>query len=322
MSKKKPFIFNDQNQKNGYGFYIQTSGIDTSRFLKNPICLADHSNKTKDVLGVWENLQEAGALLSGVPSFDTNDPEGKEVVRKVENGTIKGCSMGIRFNPKDLKLIDGKLMLTKCVLTEVSIVAVPSNANSLVLYNTDGELLTDEAIQQLCLSAQKSQKTFNKNNNMEEVIAHLQLDENATGGAVLAAIKNIETKLSDALADRDSYKTKFEGLKSEKETALKSDFDAELALAKKDGRLDADGETALLELAENKLENALNFLKALPKRKTIAGNLETDEAKLAEFDKLTWDQLDEQEKLADLKLNHNDYYVQRFKQQFGKEPNN
>ncbi|CAM1341742.1 HK97 family phage prohead protease [Tenacibaculum aestuarii] len=319
MSKKKTFTINDEAQKNSYGFYVQTSGIGTQRFLKNPICLADHSNKTKDVLGVWTELKETGVILSGIPNFDTKDPEGLEVVRKVEGGVIKGCSMGIRFNPKDLKMINGKLMLTKCELTEVSIVAVPSNANAVVLYDNSGEVLSDEAIQELCLSAQKSQKPF-RTENMKEVTKHLQLSDDASGEAIVGAIKGIEVKLSDALKERDSYKTKFEGLEKEKTTKLQADFDAELALAKKDGRLDAKGETALLELAENKLENALTFLLALPKRKTIKDNLEDEEATLAAFDKMTWEELDKNEMLADLKLNHTEYYNERFKREFGKEP--
>lgn len=321
MSKNKPFVFNDETKKNSYGFYISTSGIDTTDFVRNPICLADHSNKTKDVLGTWSDLAVKVALLTGTPVFDTQNPEGLEVVRKVQSGTLKGCSMGIRFSPKDLKMQDGKLMLTKCVLTEVSIVAVPSNSSAIVLYDTDGVLLSDEAVQQFCLSAQEPQKTF-KTQNMKLLLTHLQLADGSTESAVLAAVKEIETKLSAITTERDNFKVKFEDLQAKHTAKLQATFDAELSLAKTDGRLDDKGETALLELAEDKLENALNFLKALPKRKAIKDNLENAQATLAAYDKMSWDELDKSERLAEIKLNHNEYYVERFKQQFGKEPKN
>lgn len=321
MSKEIPFILNDPTTKNSHGFYVDTSGIDLDRFLKNPICLKDHSNKTKDVLGTWINLRVENGILKGTPKFDTKDPEGLEVVRKVENKTIKGSSLGlgIGVNKPAFKEIDGKLTLVASELKEISIVPVPSSGNAIALYDEEGTLLSDEAIQELCLSAQKSQKPF-RTENMKEVTKHLQLSDDASGEAIVGAIKDIEVKLSDALKERDSYKTKFEGLEKEKTTKLQADFDAELALAKTDGRLDAKGEAALLELADNKLENALTFLMALPKRKSIADKLEDKEATLAAYDKMTWEELDKNEKLADLKLNHTEYYNERFKREFGKEP--
>lgn len=45
------------------------------------------------------------------PDFDTEDPEGKEVVRKVLAGTIKGCSLGIMFDPADMVKENGKIIL-------------------------------------------------------------------------------------------------------------------------------------------------------------------------------------------------------------------
>lgn len=150
---KKPFVFNDEKEENSYGFSIPTKGISLKRFKKNPIMLDSHWNSTRSVLGKWENITVKGGLLLGEPVFDSEDENVTVIEGKVERGFITSCSMGIRFKRDDLKIINGKLFLTKCELYEVSIVAVPSNANSIRLYVDDSDKpLTDDEVQQLCLS--------------------------------------------------------------------------------------------------------------------------------------------------------------------------
>lgn len=311
---KKTFTFNDETQKNSYGFYVLTSGIDTKRFESNPVCLNNHSNNTKDVLGKWKEIKKEGTLFLGVPDFDTEDTDGKEVVRKVVNGTINGCSMGLRFNPKDLKLIDGKLILTKCELMEVSIVAVPSNANSIVLYNDNEERLTDSQIQELCLSATKKTEI---SNNMKQITTHLQLAEGSAESAVLEAIKSIESKLSAVTTERDSFQTKYETLQNQQTQKLQAEYDAEKAIALTDGRLDADSVKHFDKSAETNLSNALDLLKTLPKRKTVKEQLGDDAD--SPLLKLSWEELDKQEKLSELKALDLSAFKEKYKAKFNKE---
>lgn len=314
---KKRFGFNDETKKNSYGFYVRTAGISLERFLSNPICLHDHKNDTKNVLGQWGEVKTEGKLLSGIPVFDTEDVEAKEVVRKVQKGILKACSMGISFDPKAMKMIDGKLTLTACELLEVSIVAVPSNANAIVLYSQDGELLTEESVKSLCLSLQKQP---NKHKGMKQITTYLQLAENADEAAVIVAVKEIEAKLSAATAERDSYKQQVADLEAAETARLKADFETEAAAAVKDGRLNADGEAALLELADGKYDKATVLLKALPAQKSISEELKGEEKKLAAYDKMSWDELDKGNHLATLKAEHKEYYEERFEQEFGKKP--
>lgn len=150
---KKPFIFNDEQTTNSYGFSIPTSGISLKRFKKNPVMLDSHNNSTQGVLGKWINVKADKGLLSGEPLFDSEDSNVTVIEGKVERGFISSCSMGIVFNREDLKLIAGKLILEKCELYEVSIVAVPSNANSIRLYMDGSKTpLSDQEAQTLCLS--------------------------------------------------------------------------------------------------------------------------------------------------------------------------
>lgn len=315
MNKNKPFVLNDSNEKNSYGFYVLTAGISLKRFNANPVCLNDHRNSTKDVLGKWIDLSVEGELLKALPEFDTEDADGKEVVRKVLKGTIKGCSIGITFKKEDLQLQNGKLILLKCELFEVSIVAVPSNANAIALYSQEGELIPEDTIQQLCLSLQKPKPPKNKY-TMKLITTHLQLSDNADESAVLTAIRSIEATVTTKADELEALQLKYNALEQKETARLQAQFDAEKALALTDGRLDATGETALLKLAENKLEDALAFLKAMPKRKPVAGDLEGEEVKLAAFEKMTWDELDKGNYLAALKANYKDYYEKRFKAEF------
>lgn len=317
---KKRFGFNDETKKNSYGFYVKTEGISLDRFLSNPICLRDHKNDTKNVLGQWGQVKTEGKLLSGIPIFDTEDTEAKEVVRKVQKGILKACSMGISFVPKDMKMIDGKLTLTACELLEVSIVAVPSNANAIVLYNQDGELLSEDKVKSLCLSVQSQSKQPTKYKGMKRINAYLQLDENADEAAVIVAVKEMEAKLSAATTERDNYKQQVADLEAAETARLKADFETEAAEAVKDGRLNADGEAALLELADGKYDKATVLLKALPKQKSISDELKGEEKKLAAYAKMSWDELDKGNHLAKLKAEHKEYYEERFEQEFGKKP--
>lgn len=313
MPKQKRFTFNDENIKNSHGFYVLTDGISTERFTKNPICLKDHSNRTKDVLGKWVDIEKANALMLGTPEFDTKDTEGLEVVRKVENDIILSCSMGIRFNPEDLKMIGNRLTLTKCDLMEVSIVAVPSNANAIVLYNQDNKQLTAEEIQNLCLSA-KTQNTKTNIDKMDKVIAHLQLADNADQTAVLTAVKEIESNLSAVTTERDNYKKKYDDLLAEQEAELQAEYDTEKGLALKDGRLDADAVKHFDTLSETNLSNALNLLKTLPKRKSVKEQMGNDAD--SPLLKLSWNELDKNGQLAELKALNFEVFKEKYKEEF------
>lgn len=318
-NKKKRFVLSDGDTTNSYGFRVLTAGIDLERFRANPICLNEHKNSTKDVLGTWTEIEQEGRLLTAVPNFDTGDTEGKEVVRKVNNGTIKGCSIGIKFKYDDIQLIDDVPVIVKCELVEASICAIPSNANSVVLYNQDEQPLTEAEIQELCLSVKapqnktKPQKTI----TMKQLTAHLQLTEGAGEAEILTAVKGIEAKLTASETEKAQLKNELDTLKKEKEDEQKAKLTAELDQAVKDGRLDEAGKEPLMALS---YDAAMKVLDSLPKRQSVAGQLQNPEAQLSNFDKMTWEELDKGNHLAKLKTENPDYYKERFRLRFGKEP--
>lgn len=313
---KRTFILSDGNTTNSYGFRVLTAGISLDRFKKNPVCLNEHKKSTKDVLGIWEDIEIKGQQLTASPKFDTEDIEGKEVVRKVNNGIIKGCSIGISFSYDDLELIDDVPVITKCELLEASICAIPSNASAVVLYNQDGEKLTDEQVQSLCLSITDKQPKKTEI-TMKQLVAHLQLAENATEAEILTAVKGIEAKLTASETEKKKVQNELDALKKAKEDEEKAKLTAELDQAVKDGRLDEAGKEPLLALS---YDAAMKVLNSLPKRQSVAGQLQNPEAQLSNFDKMTWEELDKGNHLAKLKAENPDYYKERFRQKFGKEP--
>ncbi len=158
------FILNDETVTNSYGFRILTAGIDLTRFKMNPVMLNGHIQSKQNVIGSWQNITLEGGKLIAEPLFDTEDENAKLIAGKVERGVIKGASMGITFSKKDLSNENGEMVLKNCTLFEVSIVAVPSNANALRL-QMDGKELTENDIHELCLSL--TDKTINTDNSMK-----------------------------------------------------------------------------------------------------------------------------------------------------------
>ncbi|MFC0186005.1 HK97 family phage prohead protease [Pseudarcicella hirudinis] len=133
--------------------------------------LADHWNSLDSVIGKWDNISVEGVILSGEPLFDSEDAYAKTIEGKVERGFVIGCSMGISFSRDDMEQQpDGSWLLLRCELFEVSICAVPSNANSLRLYDASTKkLLTgDEVKLQLSFFRRKTNKNEKYGNKKME----------------------------------------------------------------------------------------------------------------------------------------------------------
>lgn len=308
----KVFVLSDERVVNSYGFRVLTAGISLERFKNNPICLNDHRNSTKDVLGTWQNITKDEHTLRASPKFDTEDADGKEVVRKVNNGTLKGCSIGISFEPENMVVIDGILTVTQCELLEASICAVPSNSASIVLYNKDKKQLTESEVKTLCHEATKEFKP--KNKPMKELTTHLQLEDNANETAILNAVKGIEAKLTASQNENATLKAENEALKKAETERKQAELNAELEAAVKDGRIDEKGKAPILELSH---DAAMKLLKSLPARQNIGGRINGTESQLDRYDKMSWEELDKGNHLLTLKTKFPEYYKERYEMQFG-----
>lgn len=278
----KPFVFNDQNQKNSYGFRILTSGIGLKRFKKNPMMLNQHWNALEAVLGKWENIKVDKDLLLGEPVFDLDDPKASEISGKVDRDFINSCSMGITFNREDLKIIGEELIMEKCELYEVSIVAIPSNANSIRLYADDGKLLKDSDVKELCLSLQPpveiplpqeekkeleiNPETMKKIVLSVAVLAALSFDK-STGELDVEEVEKRVLSLSEKLT---AAQAKLLAMETAKENAEAKEITDTVALAIEEGRISATKKEDFEALGKANLALMKSTLEGIPKKVELA----------------------------------------------------
>ena len=123
-------ILCDSSTINSYGFRTDVNGIDLTRFKKNPVMLYNHN--PMQVIGRWEHITADGGQLTAEPVFDMDDPLAAEIARKVDQGFIKGCSMGLMIT--QVTKSKGIDTATESVLLEASIVSIPADENALVVY--------------------------------------------------------------------------------------------------------------------------------------------------------------------------------------------
>jgi HK97 family phage prohead protease len=296
----KPFVFNDQDQSNSYGFRILTAGISLKRFKNNPMMLNQHWNSTNNVLGKWENMTVDKDLLLGEPLFDIDDEEALKISGKVDRGFINSCSMGITFKREDLKIIGEELIMTKCELYECSIVAVPSNANSIRLYAESGELLKDEEVKELCLSLQPTDgeiKNLDLNpiNDMKKItltlaaLVALSFDK-ATPEVDVEAVEAAVLKLSN---ENTTMRAKLLAMETEKENAEAEDLEAVLTLGLSQGKFSATKKAEFEAIGKMSLSILKTTLAAIPAKLSIAGQTVVPHATgvttAEEFQKLSLD---------------------------------
>lgn len=295
-----PFVFNDQNQSNSYGFRILTAGISLKRFKNNPMMLNQHWNSTENVLGKWENVRIENDLLLGEPLFDLEDDVALKIAKKVETKFINSCSMGITFNREDLKIVGEELIMTKCELYECSIVAVPSNANSIRLYAESGELLKDEEVKELCLSLQPLEGAtqildLNTNNNMKKItltlaaLTALSFDK-ATPEVEVEAV---ETAILNLSSENTAMRAKLLALETEKETAQELAITEMVTLAITEGRIPATKKEDFVKLAQMDFALAKSTLEGIPAKVTLGSqtvaNVPGAVATKEDFQKLSLD---------------------------------
>jgi hypothetical protein len=102
------------------GDSLKVDNWDFKNFKNNPVLLAGHDYRPQYVIGVAKNLKSEGNKIIFEPVFHTITNIAKELKQMYEEGILKAWSVGF---------IPG----TKNELLEVSAVAVPANAEALML---------------------------------------------------------------------------------------------------------------------------------------------------------------------------------------------
>jgi len=278
------FIFNDQRVDNSYGFSIRTAGIDITRFEKNPVMLDGHWNETTNTIGRWKDLQRDENTLSGVPEFDPEDEKAQVIAGKVERGFIRACSMGILFSREDMKLIGDKIVLEKCELMEVSIVAVPSNGNAIRLYAKEtGELLTDDEVKQLTLSLQMEGKDaqvgrLHKEKPEKKEDMKIKLLDSAlialgySAGTELDAA-TLSAKVIELSNQKKAVENELAAIKTKQEQEQLQAINDMVDTAVKEGKITADQKSDFVNLGVANFSLLQSTLNNLPAKQSLAGGI-------------------------------------------------
>lgn len=279
MAKKREkekvirFVFNDENVENSHGFYIRTSGIKLDRFEDNPVMLSDHSEWLYSVIGNWVGVTASKGVLTGTPVFDVEDDHANHIGGKVERGFVRGCSMGIIFDPDDLINDGDKIILTKCELVECSIVAVPSNKKSVRLYKKEGVKFEDSEIKNLCLSI-KNETPNEEQIDMKKIILSVPTlmalgIMNATNEGVDQT--ELETKILALNTENTSLKTANAAMKTALEAEQLSKATTLVDEALKVGKITADQKQTYIDLAKANFTLAKETIDVLPSKTSLSG---------------------------------------------------
>jgi len=323
---KKTFVLSDESV-NSYGFRVLTSGIDLERFKKNPVMLWGHIrpwNGTDDIIlpiGRWENLRKEDGRLLGDPVFDMDDPFAAKIAKKVEKGFINACSMGIvktELSEAPEYVLPGqtRMTVTRCILEEVSLADIPSNANTVSLYDEKGniiELTADNADSAIGLLSTNNQNLNQK--NMKLIALALGLGESATEAEILAKVQELSA-LHAKLTEKDSEiaTLKTAAQEAEKKTITKMVDDA--IVAKK---LTADQKAHFITIGEKMGMEALQTTLSSMNGAVKPTNLISAEPGASAEAGKKWAELSDKEREA-LRSDDRETYVALYEKEYGCKP--
>jgi hypothetical protein len=308
MAKPEYFVFNDENVKNSYGFYINTLGIKMDRFNDNPVMLNNHINSNENVIGNWSDSLKENGLLKLKPHFDEETNLGKDVAGKVDRGYLKGCSMGIIPNWDSVQKVGDRLIMMECELAEGSIIPVPSNKGAIAIYSVDGELMKEEDVKSLCLSVTKKLKDIPENLNskldMNKIILSVaalmalgykdQPKDGLDVDDVETKVLSLSKKVSDLTEKNTGLELAAKTAKEAQEAALLLATTQKVDLAVTQGKIPADKKEAFVKLGITSPEVLESTLLAIPAKNTLglgvnvpAGDGSAVPATMDDFQKLS-----------------------------------
>lgn len=101
---------------------------DLPKFMENPVMLFSH--QLDKVIGSWKKLEEQEKGLYGEAEINLNTQLGKDVYALINDGDLKGLSIGYQVKQADIDKVTGVRLLIKVKLWEISVVAIPMNQSA------------------------------------------------------------------------------------------------------------------------------------------------------------------------------------------------
>lgn len=315
------FIVNDEAVINDNGFVLLCDGAKLKRYHSNPCMLFDH-NPTK-VIGRWENLHVDDGKMYLTPVFDEDDPESKQIKGKVDRGFLRGASLGLiplkaeyRSSPDNGEV----LYITEWEWLECSICAIPSNANSLHIYDHDRTPVDKENLS-VYLDHVVQLSTGERNNINLKIKQQMPITLSSqtyedlgisANGADTVMVEKAVRKLSSKAKELEKELKEIKDNQA-KEMRLRAESLVEKAVS--DGKITADKKEKYIQLAMNDMEVATEVLDTLPGKQTYADKIHEGNAPVA-LERLSWTASDwmknDMPGLMKLKTENQDFYKKLF----------
>lgn len=325
---------------NEYGYRVLMSGYQPGRFESNPVLLLMHERATRGVtgdplqedvilpLGRWNNIMIEDGKLLGQPEFDDQDEMAMRVQNKVEKGYMNAASAWIiplAFSDDPEIMIPGQTgpTITQWEIAEASIVDIPGCRNALAIRES-GKLLK--------LTHNNATDFLLKLKGIIDM-DFLKLAAKLVGLPETSNSKDVESRIIELVKNNTSESSRNNDLQLKLTEAL--DKLSLLEQSGEDQKIDSLIDEAVLEqrishkeslfyrkLAKADFESTKALIDNRKPYQSIQQQLKDnqDGDELAELSKLTWDQLDQQNKLSLLKEKYPDLYKTKYKSTFNKDP--
>lgn len=325
------------------GFRSLMSGAKLTDFQKNPVMLFMHNrpimyegiNTSEPLLtiGKWYDIRVQDGKLLAKPDFDDNDEFAQKIQKKVESGYYNAASIWIdpiaASDNDDLKLAGQEgPTITEWGLFEASIVDIPNCRGALAIRDETGELmqLAGNDVETRKKAIAYLEKNFtNKNKKMENKLlnAKLGLKSDADENEVMQhidALLTLREKTSTLTAENNELKEKIQTIEQaaivEKIDKLVNDALNE----KKILQIDVEKYKKLAAVDYETTKSILDGIKPAQSVKEQLAKHAQESTSADEWTKLTWDEIDRKNKLAQLWEENPEMYKNKFKEKFGHEP--
>lgn len=300
-----------------------TSGVNLDEFRKNPVMLLNHNDYSLPI-GRWENIRIVGGKILADAVFDEKDERAAEVMRKVDNDFIRMASIGAW--PPEEKSDAYSLMLpgqryptvTKWTVREASIVTIGANHNALAFYDKSTQEVIDLTVAGAIVRLMDNSP---KILNMSLLTQKLNLHDTANESEIVSAVQNLMDDNARLKSENKTLTDAIDKANADRDAANKAEAVRLVDAAILTGKLDAKAKDAALAMFDKDFDNAKAMLEAIPKRQSIARQINsTGATNLADLKGKSWDELDKANKLTELKDKAPEIYAEKFKERFGVDP--
>jgi hypothetical protein len=313
----KDFILSDSSL-NVYGFRLLTSGYRIDEYRKNPIGYYMHQ-RDEGVMLRWDHLRIEGDYVLGKPVINMAHSRGSQTVDEIENGFLNAASVGdivvvaYELQPDPAQEGAQMMVVTEWYNKECSLVDVPGNRNAFKLYDKeDKELHPADIIRGLTSPTPLLPKAIS---------AALQLNDLADEPTALLAVQQLQASAAQAVTLQQEKNELHELLNALQEQTAKSQVQQLIDTALQQHKLSAQLAQQLTTDYANNPTGLQHLLENMPAYVSIVSRLQdtTNPALKPLLDK-TWDELDKDNKLQQLKAEHPSLYALKYQQKYGKEP--